>query len=248
MSRLQTGITRSPGGADFSFGASMENVEVFIAGMHGFLAEKSLGNLGFDMELLAREALVNAVIHGSSNDPSKSIHAVLRLEPGILVLSIQDEGPGWDWRNMNTYPPDPGCESGRGLIIIRKYADAFSYNDQGSALTITKRVPLEVQDMTSQQDSKLHMTLDARVTAQDVPALRELFRGHIQAGAKWFELDCRQLDILDSMGIGLLVATHNSLTKIGGALKLTGVKKEILQLLTLMRLDKHISITSEQGA
>ena len=243
MSQDQTGIIRSSSGIELSFSASLENVEVFIAGIHDFLAEKSLGGLAFDMELFAREALVNAVIHGSSSAPTKLVHASLRLNQGVLELVVRDDGPGWDWRSLPTELPDPVRESGRRLFIIRKYADSLTYNDLGNTLTITKRVPSEVQDMNSLEASTFHMTLEARLAAQDVPALRDIFRSRIQDGGRLFELDCDQLEVLDSMGIGLLVATHNSLTKLGGALKLTGVKKDIQQLLTLMRLDKYISIT-----
>lgn len=248
MSQPHSGLVHGQDGIDFNFPAAAENVEIFIAGIHGFLAEKNLGGLAFDMELLAREALVNAVQHGSGGDATKTVNASLRLDAGALVLHVRDQGPGWDWRNMPTTPPDPATESGRGLIIIRKYADSFAYNDPGNALTITKRVPSEVQDMESPQDSTVRMTMEPRVSAQDVPGLREAFRVRIQEGARQLLLDFSRVESLDSMGIGLLVATHNSLTKLGGALVLTGVNKDIHQLLSLMRLDKHFSITPAQGA
>jgi len=90
--------------------------------------------------------------------------------------------------------------------------------------------------------------MEPRISAQDVPALRESFRACIQEGARNLELDFSRVESLDSMGIGLLVATHNSLAKQGGALQLTGVKKDIHQLLSLMRLDKHFAITPAANA
>ena len=90
------------GGAQlrYSFPATPENVEQFIADIHEFLAERNLGGLAFDMELLAREALVNAVQHGSASDPTKTVHASLSLAQGRLELVVRDEGHGWDWRAM----------------------------------------------------------------------------------------------------------------------------------------------------
>lgn len=243
MNQCQPGLSRSENGIDCVFPASTENVELFIAGLHAFLAEKNLGGLAFDMELLARESLGNAVQHGSLGDSSRTIQASLRLDPGMLVLVVRDEGPGWDWRNMTTTPPDPVRETGRGLFIIRKYADSFFYNDMGNALTITRRVPSEDQDMDTPKDSTVRMPIEPRLAAPDVPALRDAFRACIQQGARNLELDFSRVESLDSMGIGLLVATRNSLAKLGGTLAITGVKKEILQLLVLMRLDKYIAIT-----
>lgn len=248
MSLQQAELLHGPDGISYDFPAGMENVEIFIAGIHGFLAERALGSLAFDMELLAREALVNAVQHGSRCDASKVVSASLRLEGDALVLTVGDQGPGWDWRSMSVAPPDPVKESGRGLIIIRKYADSFAYNDPGNALTITKRVPSEDMTMTIPQDGTVHLAMEPRLSAQDVPALRETFRARIQEGARQLHLDFSRVESLDSMGIGLLVATHNSLTKQGGALVLSGVRKDIHQLLTLMRLDKHFSITPASGA
>ena len=55
-------------------------------------------------------------------------------------------------------------------------------------------------------------------------------------------LDFSQVQSIDSVGIGLLVATHNSLAKVGGSLSLANVGQDIFQLFTLMRLDKHFSV------
>ncbi len=223
-----------------SFSASTENVERFIAGIHGFLAERNLNGLAFDMELLAREALLNAVQHGSGADASKMVHAVLSFHEGRLTLVVRDEGCGWNWRDVSEQPPAPESESGRGLFIIRKYADEFFYNNPGNELTIVKRVPAEVLHMND--DGAISIVLGPRLTAQNVPALRETLRGRIAQGAPGIRLDCSQLESIDSMGIGLLVATHNSLSKLGCALSLGGVRYEVYQLLTLMRLDKYFSI------
>jgi anti-anti-sigma factor len=231
-----------------NFPASLEQVEHFIADVHGYLADQGLGALAFDMELLAREALVNAVRHGSASDPAKRVHASLARTQDGLLLCVRDEGGGWDWRARQGEAPEPTSEAGRGLFIIRKYADAYSYNEQGNALTIVKRAPLEDAVMDTNADSAFLLTLGPRVTAQDVPALREELRARIQAGVNNIRMDFSKVESLDSMGIGLLVATHNSLLKTGGKLTLTGVGKDIRQLLALMRLDQHIAIaTGEEG-
>lgn len=254
MSLESPGLRRDAEGIALDFAATTENVEAFIAAIHGFLAEENLGSLAFDMELLAREALVNAVQHGCGGDPAKTVSASLRKKPGALELSVADQGHGWNWRAQVAGlpephdPPDPARESGRGLFIIRKYSDTFAYNDSGNALTIAKRLPTEEKPMSSTNEGTVRLVMEPRIVAQEVPALRELFRSQLQAGALRLELDFHRVESLDSMGIGLLVATHNSLAKAGGALALVGVGKDIHQLLCLMRLDKHFSITAAAGA
>lgn len=243
MSQGQGVLTHTETGIFYDFPASAENVELFIAALHGFLAEGGLGHLAFDIELLAREALGNAVQHGSSGNPAKTVRASLNLEPGRLVLVVADEGRGFDWRSLPMTEPDPRGESGRGLFIIRKYADSFGYNDAGNTLRIIKKLPTEGNGMDTEPETQVQMTLEPRLSAQDAPGLRELFRQRIQEGARRIVLDFSRVESIDSVGIGLLVATHNSLAKLGGALVLTAVPRDVYHLLTLMRLDKHFSIT-----
>lgn len=243
MNQGQGVLTHTDTGISFDFAASAENVELFIAAVHGFLAEKNLGQLAFDIELLAREALVNAVQHGSRGDPAKTVRASLNSEPGRLVLVVADEGQGFDWRSLPASEPDPRRESGRGLFIIRKYADSFGYNDAGNTLRIIKVLPTEGNGMDTESDTQMRMTLEPRLSAQDAPGLRDLFRQRIQEGVRRMVLDFSRVESIDSVGIGLLVATHNSLARQGGALALTSVSRDIYQLLTMMRLDKHFSIS-----
>lgn len=90
--------------------------------------------------------------------------------------------------------------------------------------------------------TQMTFSMPARVTAQDVPALRERYKGLIQEGVRELSLDFSQVESIDSMAIGLLVATHNSLLKCGGVLSVVNTPGNVYQLLTLMRLDKHFPI------
>ena len=55
-------------------------------------------------------------------------------------------------------------------------------------------------------------------------------------------LDMSVVDMVDSLGMGLLVATHNSLKAKQGCLTLMNVKQDIYNVLVVMRLDKHFTI------
>lgn len=228
--------------------ASMDGVERFIALVHEYLAEHGLGGLAFDMELLAREGIMNAVQHGSDSNPARTVGVRLCKNADALTLRIQDQGAGFDWRAADLAPPAPSEEKGRGLFIISKYSDSFFFNNKGNVLTMVKRLPAEKQGRPDMANDLVQIELESQVTAQNVPNLRETFRTTIQQGARRIVLDFSRVKHLDSMGIGLLVATHNSLAKLGGALTLIGVNEDIRQLLTLMRLDKHFSISKEREA
>ncbi len=76
-----------------------------------------------------------------------------------------------------------------------------------------------------------------------VAGLRPEVRQHIASGARHVVFDLRQTRVLDSTGVGFLIATHNSLQTNGGSLRVVEVRADILRLLTAMRLDRHFAIT-----
>ena len=55
-------------------------------------------------------------------------------------------------------------------------------------------------------------------------------------------IDLARVELIDSVGIGLLIAVHNTLGKKGGRLVLRNVNADLAALLRTMRLDKHFSI------
>lgn len=57
--------------------------------------------------------------------------------------------------------------------------------------------------------------------------------------------DMEDITMIDSIGIGFLVATHNSLKIRGGAIKVINVNAEISELFESMHLNRHFSIERE---
>ena len=81
----------------------------------------------FAAELLVREALTNAVVHGSHADPCKQVRCHLRLKGRRLLIAVEDDGEGFDWRRAWSIGVFPDA-SGRGIEILRKYANRVRYN------------------------------------------------------------------------------------------------------------------------
>lgn len=55
-------------------------------------------------------------------------------------------------------------------------------------------------------------------------------------------IDLDGVEMVDSIGIGVIIATHNSLQKSGKALRIINTSKEIFDLFSAMRLDKHFPV------
>ena len=86
------------------------------------------------------EALVNAIVHGNNGDPRRFVSLKLMSGRSRWAVLVEDEGEGFSEREL----PDAGSahslysESGRGVLLMRQYADAVRYYRGGSALLLVK--------------------------------------------------------------------------------------------------------------
>src|SRR5262249_31626806 len=94
----------------------------------------------FSMRLAMEEAIVNAIKHGNKTDPSKAVQVRYRLTDREVVTEIEDEGDGFDPKQV----PDPLAPenlerpTGRGLFLIRYYMTSVTFNDRCNCITICK--------------------------------------------------------------------------------------------------------------
>jgi anti-anti-sigma factor len=65
----------------------------------------------------------------------------------------------------------------------------------------------------------------------------------VESGVKRLVVDLDDVEMVDSVGIGVLVAAHNSLSKNGGQMAVSNVSQDIFNLFKVMRLDQHFEVT-----
>jgi serine/threonine-protein kinase RsbW len=94
----------------------------------------------FAVRLALEEAAVNAIKHGNHGDQAKTVRIAFRLDPEQVLLTVEDEGPGFDpQRVADPLSPDNiDRSSGRGLLLMRHYMTWISYNARGNAVTLCK--------------------------------------------------------------------------------------------------------------
>jgi serine/threonine-protein kinase RsbW len=75
--------------------------------------------------MAVRETMINAVLHGNHYDPQKKAGLNLELLRGRLVITVTDQGEGFELNDV----PDPLAQenllrqSGRGIFLIRAFMD-----------------------------------------------------------------------------------------------------------------------------
>ncbi len=123
-----------------SFPATLEDVDRCCSQATAFLAARASAfeEPRFGLELLLREALTNAVVHGSRPEAPGTVVLRLTTDAVGVTIEVSDEGAGFNWRDALVRPLDPSREGGRGVAIYRQFADSVSFNEAGNAVTLTR--------------------------------------------------------------------------------------------------------------
>lgn len=84
------------------------------------------------------------------------------------------------------------------------------------------------------------LELSERLTIENVPELRDRLQDLTVQGHRFFLLDCSQISVVDSQGIGGLVRNWLSLKSQGGKLKLLNPSARLREVMQIVSLDKVI--------
>jgi serine/threonine-protein kinase RsbW len=90
-------------------------------------------------QLVMSESCTNAIMHGNKMDESKKVFIKTLISDNKIVVTIEDQGDGFNPDSV----PDPLATdnllktSGRGVYLIRQYADNVDYSPKGNVLTFS---------------------------------------------------------------------------------------------------------------
>jgi len=84
------------------------------------------------------EAVNNAILHGNSSDPNKSVTVEYHSCDTSIEFMVKDEGPGFDFDNLPD-PTDPRNiekPTGRGVFLMRNLADEVIFHEEGRVVEL----------------------------------------------------------------------------------------------------------------
>lgn len=93
----------------------------------------------FSGELLLREALLNAVLHGNGSEAQQNVYCAARVKRGNLLIVVIDQGQGFDWQAAMARDAAAHECTGRGLRIFRMYATRVRFSARGNRVALLKR-------------------------------------------------------------------------------------------------------------
>lgn len=118
------------------FSSALEKIDEVSRETEQFLFRLGVQEKAFRILLSMREALTNAILHGNRGNPQKTVRYRVCVEGGDLVMEVEDEGEGFDWKRQMKRIPSVHSESGRGLYIMRQFASDVRFNDRGNRLVM----------------------------------------------------------------------------------------------------------------
>ena len=82
------------------------------------------------------------------------------------------------------------------------------------------------------------------LVASMVKEFKKELRSLLEEEPAEITIDLVGVDMIDSVGLGVLIAAHNSISKMGGKLTVMNASENIYGLFKTMRLDKHFGVKS----
>jgi serine/threonine-protein kinase RsbW len=118
------------------FQSTLEEVDAQVNALLESLDEKVVEYDRFSLDLILREALNNAVIHGNKNNPDLVIFLSIMLIGKWFHIRIEDQGEGFDWTSgIQRTEVEANAEHGRGFPIILHYGEQVQLNEKGNKIS-----------------------------------------------------------------------------------------------------------------
>src|SRR5438093_11288790 len=78
-----------------NFASSYLHIDKAVGATAAFLEQHACPIKPFDVQLILREGLLNAVHHGNKDNPLRRVYCTLGLDQTYLQITIEDEGEGF---------------------------------------------------------------------------------------------------------------------------------------------------------
>jgi anti-sigma B factor antagonist len=98
-----------------------------------------------------------------------------------------------------------------------------------------------------EKETVVVLDLEGRITAgEEAAALREKIKELATSGKPNVVLNMKQVDYVDSTGLGAMVMCHTATNRAGGAIKLLDLNERNIELLVLTKLTTVFDIFTEE--
>ncbi len=142
---------------------------------------------------------------------------------------------------------------GRSVIVVRTELQEVAATATGvlDELGLGKQSPTASKSETTTRQTGDVTIIDARgriAFGEGVTKLRDTVAALVSGGAKKVVLNLKEVDYMDSSGMGEVVRSHMALRKQGGQLKLASLSKMVSEVLHATGMHKVFDIQTDETA
>ncbi len=102
----------------------------------------------FEVKVILNELLINAMIHGNKNNPSKKVYIEVCICNNQIYVIVEDEGEGvyetkiekLSSKHLQQNDILYLDECGRGLKIVSSLCSSIKRNEKGNRVTVVKKI------------------------------------------------------------------------------------------------------------
>lgn len=125
---------------NLKFSSQLEYIDKTIDIAMEFIDSNKLEIDKFDINVVLRELITNAIIHGNGQDPEKQVIFSIYHEKGILKIELKDEGNGFSPTHQIETKSDVLQPHGMGLTIIKELGFKMSYDNKTGYQYLERRL------------------------------------------------------------------------------------------------------------
>lgn len=238
-------ITETKSAISFTFSSSHREVERVLQEYKPFMKKLEVAELS-EFNIVLRELLINAIEHGNMNQVEKKVTAnVEHLGNRRFKLTVEDEGPGFDYEHLDINPPeDPRNKRRRGYALIHAFADEMQFEKEGSRVIVFIAVPTEMSIELQNEGDWVVITPSTDLSAHNADKLRLLLIEQIDKGALKVRFDFRHVKVIDSISLSVLISFVKMMEAKSGSARpeIVQADERIKVLFNAMRLNRIFSI------
>lgn len=118
---------------------NLAQVEPFFASIARHLLDESRY---YNAVIALTEAVNNAIVHGNKKDASKSVYVTVAISDTDIVLTVRDEGEGFDIEALPDplHPDNLLRDGGRGVFLIRQLVDESTFEQTPDGMVTVMRL------------------------------------------------------------------------------------------------------------
>jgi len=144
-------------------------------------------------------------------------------------------------------------KEGRSVIVVRTEFHDVAATACGvlDKLGLGKQAPTTTKSQTTTRQAEDVTIIDARgkiAFGEGATKLRETVANLIASGAKKIVLNLKEVDYVDSSGMGEIVRCHMAVRKQGGQLKVANLSKMVSELLQATSMNKVFDIQADEDS